>query len=75
MDEIERLKQQHKEELDLAHEVIVNLRRDLADKRIESQDAVWNDALSLAEAEVKATGDAGYDYVAYRIRSHRRPTT
>jgi len=74
MDEIERLKQQHKEELDLAHEVIVNLRRDLADKRIESQDAVWNDALSLAEAEVKATGDAGYDYVAYRIRSHRRPT-
>jgi len=76
MDEIERLKQQHRQELDLAQEVIVNLRRDLAHahKRIESQDAVWNDALSLAEAEVKATGDAGYDYVAYRIRSHRRPT-
>jgi hypothetical protein len=41
-EEIERLKQQHREELDLAQEVIVNLRRDLANahKRIESQDSV-----------------------------------
>ena len=55
MDEIERLKQQHREELDLAQEVIVNLRRDLAHahKRIESQDAVWNDAISTAFDEAK----------------------
>ena len=51
-DEIERLKQQHREELDLAQEVIVNLRRDLAHahKRIHSQDAVWNDALAAASS-------------------------
>lgn len=82
MDEIERLKQQHKEELDLAQEVIVNLRRDLAHahKRIESQNAVWNDALETAatEAEAIARGQTEAnvriaEIVAEFIRSNKRP--
>ena len=48
--EIERLKQQYEAELDLAQEVIVNLRRDLAHahKRIYSQNTVWNEAIDAA---------------------------
>ena len=54
IEEKSRLMAQYKAELDLTQEVIVNLRRDLANahKRIESQDAVWNDAITEANAEV-----------------------
>jgi hypothetical protein len=64
-DEIERLKQQHREELDLAQEVIVNLRRDLAHahKRIESQDAVWNDAIEAASVAAEGVDRRGRDWL------------
>lgn len=70
-DEIERLKQQHKAELDLAQEVIINLRRDLAHahKRIESQDAVWNDATELAAQ----TAEGNYSHIGVQTKHDKCP--
>lgn len=69
--EIERLKQQHREELDLAQEVIVNLRRDLAHahNRIHSQNEVWNYATELAAQ----TAEGNYSHIGVKTKHDKCP--
>jgi hypothetical protein len=76
-DKIERLRRQHKEELDLAQEVIVNLRRDLANARklVQSQGAVEMTATAaVAIARGKTTANVRIAKIVVEfIRSNKRP--